>query len=60
VVLKVNGLSARYSTSKGHVYAVDDVSFDLNTGESIGIAGESACGKSTLGLSIVRMLLGRG
>ena len=54
----MNGLSAQYDTSKGSVYAVDDVDFNLADGESIGIAGESACGKSTLGLSIVRMLLG--
>jgi len=58
MVLIVNGLSAQYHTSKGSVYAVDDVNFDLADGESIGIAGESACGKSTLGLSIIRMLLG--
>jgi peptide/nickel transport system ATP-binding protein len=58
VTLIVAGLSARYNTSKGSVYAVDDVDFSLVDGESIGIAGESACGKSTLGLSIVRMLLG--
>lgn len=58
MVLIVNGLSAQYHTSKGSVYAVDDVDFNLADGESIGIAGESACGKSTLGLSIVRMLLG--
>jgi len=58
MVLSVNGLSAKYHTSKGDVYAVDDVNFDLKDGESIGIAGESACGKSTLGLSIMRMLLG--
>ncbi|NJK77870.1 MAG: ABC transporter ATP-binding protein [Nanoarchaeota archaeon] len=58
VVLIVDGLCAGYQTSKGSVYAVDDVDFNLNDGESIGIAGESACGKSTLGLSIVRMLLG--
>lgn len=56
--LEVNGLTSRYSTSKGHVYAVDDVDFSLNDDESIGIAGESACGKSTLGLSIIRMLTG--
>ena len=56
--LEVNGLTSRYSTSKGYVYAVDDVSFSLNDDESIGIAGESACGKSTLGLSIIRMLIG--
>ena len=58
MVLIVYGLSAQYGTSKGSVYAVDDVDFNLSDGESIGIAGESACGKSTLGLSIVRMLLG--
>ncbi|MEK6930959.1 MAG: ABC transporter ATP-binding protein, partial [Thermoproteota archaeon] len=47
MVLIVNGLSAQYHTSKGSVYAVDNVDFDLADGESIGIAGESACGKST-------------
>jgi len=56
--LSVNGLSARYTTSKGPVYAVDDVDFELEDGQSIGIAGESACGKSTLGLSLIRMLSG--
>jgi len=56
--LSVKDLNARYSSSKGPVYAVEDVNFDLDDGESIGIAGESACGKSTLGLSIIRMLIG--
>jgi len=56
--LVVKGLSAKYSSSKGPVYAVDDVDFELEDGKSIGIAGESACGKSTLGLSIIRMLSG--
>ena len=56
--LSVSGLSSKYFSSKGSVYAVDDVDFELNDGESIGIAGESACGKSTLGLSLIRMLLG--
>jgi peptide/nickel transport system ATP-binding protein len=40
------------------VYAADDVDFALKPGQSIGIAGESACGKSTLGLSVIRMLQG--
>ena len=57
-LLKVDGLSSTYSSSKGPVYAVDDVDFELDPGESIGIAGESACGKSTLGLSLIRMLSG--
>ena len=57
-LLSINGLFSRYSSSKGPVYAVDDVDFELDSGESIGIAGESACGKSTLGLSLIRMLSG--
>lgn len=56
--LTVKGLSAKYDSSNGPVYAVDDVDFTLKQGQSIGIAGESACGKSTLGLSIIRMLQG--
>jgi peptide/nickel transport system ATP-binding protein len=57
-LLSINGLFSRYSSSKGPVYAVDDVNFELDSGESLGIAGESACGKSTLGLSLIRMLSG--
>ena len=56
--LSVKGLSAKYNSSKGPVYAVDDVDFQLENGKSIGIAGESACGKSPLGLSLIRMLPG--
>lgn len=55
--IKVKGLSVTYNSSSP-VYAVDDVDFTLKRGQSIGIAGESACGKSTLGLSLVRMLQG--
>ncbi len=58
VFLDVKNLSAIYGTFKGNVHALENVSFSLNEGESIGIAGESACGKSTLGLSLIRMLLG--
>jgi peptide/nickel transport system ATP-binding protein len=56
--LEVENLTTRYQTSKGQVHALDDVNFSLDKGESIGIAGESACGKSTLGLSIIRMIQG--
>lgn len=56
--LSVKDLSAVYSSSKGPVYALSFANFQLEEGESLGIAGESACGKSTLGLSIMRMLLG--
>ena len=57
-LLSVDGLSVVYPTSKGNVHAIENLSFNLEDGQSIGIAGESACGKSTLGLSIIRMLQG--
>jgi len=58
--LRVENLKSYYFTSTGVVKAVDNVSFALNEGESLGIAGESACGKTTLGLSMMRMLLPPG
>jgi len=54
--LVVENLKSYYFTNVGAVKAVDNVSFALGEGESVGIAGESACGKSTLGLSMMRML----
>jgi peptide/nickel transport system ATP-binding protein len=56
--LDVENLTTQYHTSKGQVHALDDVNFSLENDESIGIAGESACGKSTLGLSMIRMVQG--
>jgi peptide/nickel transport system ATP-binding protein len=52
----IENLTTRYNTSKGLVHALEDVTFAIDKGESIGIAGESACGKSTLGLSIIQMI----
>lgn len=52
--LTVQNLSTQYDTEKGPLLAVQDVSFSIESGESVGIVGESACGKSTLGLSIIR------
>jgi len=56
--LEISDLSVHYGTSRGSVHALGNIEFRLEAGESIGIAGESACGKSTLGLSIMRMIQG--
>jgi len=56
--LEVSDLSVQYTTSHGNVHALENIEFRLENGESIGIAGESACGKSTLGLSVMRMIQG--
>lgn len=54
VLLEVNGLSTKYITRfREDVYAVNDVSFSVEEGRSLGIAGESGCGKSTLALSLM-------
>ena len=56
--IEISDLSVDYKTSHGNIHALEKVEFQLEDGESIGIAGESACGKSTLGQSIVRMIHG--
>lgn len=56
--ISVENLKTEYKAENEVVHAVDDVSFALENGESVGIAGESACGKSTLGLSIMRIIQG--
>ncbi len=55
-LLTVNNLRTEFALSKGFVAAVDDVSFELNEGECLGIVGESGCGKTTTGLSIMQLL----
>lgn len=58
VELIVENLVTHYAAEKGSVAAVQNVSFSIKERESIGIAGESACGKSTLGLSLMRTIQG--
>lgn len=54
-LLKVKGLKKYFSTSGGMLHAVDDVNFTIREGETLGVVGESGCGKSTMGRTILRL-----
>ncbi|HPE69418.1 MAG TPA: ABC transporter ATP-binding protein [Thermotogota bacterium] len=54
-VLEVNNLKLFYYTSMGPVKAVDDISFFLREGETLGLVGESGCGKTTTGTALLKM-----
>jgi oligopeptide/dipeptide ABC transporter ATP-binding protein len=62
-VLQVDGLKKHFPVRKGllrrtvgHVYAVDDVSFSIRPGETLGLVGESGCGKTTVGRAVLRLI----
>ncbi len=54
-LLQVRNLKKHFKTNKGMLLAVDDVSFDIAKGETLGLVGESGCGKSTTGRAILRL-----
>lgn len=54
-LLEVTNLKKYFKTKKGMLHAVDDVSFTINKGETLGLVGESGCGKSTTGRAILRL-----
>ncbi len=55
-LLRVENLSTRFDTMDGVVTAVDGIDFDVYPGETLGLVGESGCGKSVTALSILRLL----
>jgi peptide/nickel transport system ATP-binding protein len=57
-ILEVRNLETTFTTDRGTVKAVDSVSFDLYQGRTLGIVGESGCGKSVTSLSIMRLIPG--
>ena len=55
-LLEVKDLKTHYKTESGRVKAADGISFTLDEGESVGIAGESGCGKTTVIMSLMRLV----
>lgn len=55
-ILEVRNLKKYFKTGRGMLHAVDDVSFTLERGKTLGIVGESGCGKSTTGRCLLRLI----
>jgi len=55
-LLSVENLTMHYTTRKGDVWAVDDVSFNLERGQALGLVGESGCGKTSVAICLLRIL----
>ncbi|MBO9665445.1 MAG: ABC transporter ATP-binding protein [Bdellovibrio sp.] len=56
ILLDVQNLKTRFRTDEGAFNAVDDVSFTVKRGQTLGIVGESGCGKSVTSLSVMRLI----
>ncbi len=55
-LMKVSGLATQFFTEDGIVKAVDGIEYDLEEGETLGLVGESGCGKSVSALSVLRLI----
>lgn len=55
-ILEIKNLKKYFKVKNGYLHAVDDVSFYINKGETLGLVGESGCGKSTTGRTLIRLL----
>jgi len=55
-ILQLDGLTTNYRTMRGWVKAAEGVSFEIEKGEALGVVGESGCGKTTVALSILKIL----
>lgn len=55
VLISVRNLKKYFQTKSGELHAVDNISFDIKRGETLGLVGESGCGKSTAGRAIIRL-----
>ena len=55
-ILEVQNLTKFFTTPAGQLHAVDGVSFKIEEGKTLGIVGESGCGKSTTGRTILKLL----
>ena len=55
IILDVQNLSMHYETLEGNVLAVKDVSFNVKSGESFGLVGESGCGKTSVAMTLLQL-----
>ena len=55
-LIRVENLKKYFKTKRGLLHAVDDISFSVKKGKTLGLVGESGCGKSTTGLLMLRLI----
>ena len=60
VLMEVRNLKKYFKTKRGPLHAVDDISFQINKGETLGLVGESGCGKSTTGRVVLKLIEATG